>query len=289
MNSREAMPKNQHYVPKFYLNEFATNETYNKENKQIYTYNKINKIYKPRNTNSVPYKKYIYTPKDTNGNRDSYMEDKLGRLESFLAGTIWKDLANSFIDFNHIQTKKIIALFISHLILRNKSNLERNENIKNFLIQDIIKHNPPNNTKCAFIVNGNEYPFDINDEINNLQKETDYDKSMFFIENIDIYATKYMEILLQKKWHIIYSEDKKFITSDKPVIITLGLRTKGTTILFPVSPTRILIMDDIGKKEPYNKFLDKEDYHIYNSIIFKKAYQYVFSNYCFKPNIPLEI
>jgi hypothetical protein len=108
---------------------------------------------------------------------------------------------------------------------------------------------------------------------------------MFFIENIDIYAKKYMEILLQKQWYIIYSEDKKFITSDKPVINTLGLQTEGTVIVFPISPTRILIMDDMGKEEAYNKFLDESNYHFYNSLIYKNAYRYIISNYDFESYI----
>ncbi|MFT7005362.1 MAG: hypothetical protein ACJAWW_002736 [Sulfurimonas sp.] len=236
----------------------------------------------------MAYSRYLYSPKDTNNIRDSYMEDKLGKIENFLSATIWKDFANGFIDFNHIQTKRIIALFISLLILRNKSNLEKNENIKNFIVKDILKHNPPNNTKCAFIIKEKEYPFDINDEINIIENETKYDKSIFFIENIDIYSKKYMEILLQKQWYIIYSEDKKFITSDKPVISTLGLQTEGTVIIFPISPTRMLIMDDIGKDSQYN-VSDEESYYYFNSIIFSKAYQYVISNKDFSSMIPAEI
>jgi hypothetical protein len=44
-------------------------------------------------------------------------------------------------------------------------------------------------------------------------------------------------------------------------------------------------MDDMGKEKPYNKFLDEEDYHFYNSLIYKNAYQYIISNYDFESYI----
>jgi hypothetical protein len=83
MSSKHNIAINQHYVPKFYLKEFSTDETYDKKNKQVYTYDKIKKEYKPRNTKTIASSKYLYSPKAINNNRDSYMEDKLAKIENF--------------------------------------------------------------------------------------------------------------------------------------------------------------------------------------------------------------
>jgi hypothetical protein len=57
-------------------------------------------------------------------------------------------------------------------------------------------------------------------------------------------------MLLKMRWAVIFSEEPVFITSDNPVTIMhpslqfRGLKNSETTVAFPLSPTRILIMDN---------------------------------------------
>ena len=93
---------------------------------------------------------------------------------------------------------------------------------------------------------------------------------MFFVENIDYFMNEFSEIFMKKKWSIITSEEKKFITSDNPIIIhnnltnIFGLNTQGTIILFPISPKRLLQLEDCiddNEKEEVSYHPINEDHH----------------------------
>ncbi len=277
--------RNQHYIPRFYLKEFATNDTYGKKGKeQVYIYDKKSEKSEPRNIKKIAKENYLYSPKDSNGNRSMYMEKRLGDMENLIS-LIWNDFSNDFIDLENYNTKKVMAMFISSLILRHPDNLEKNENSRNFLINDIIKHNHLNNKKVAFIVNGEEHPFDISELT---KKATEYEKSMFFVENIDYFMNEFSEIFMKKKWSIIISEEKKFITSDNPIIIDnnltniFGLNTQGTIILFPISPKRLLQLEDYtddNEKEEVSYHPINEDHHsLYNHIIWNSSDNHILAN-----------
>lgn len=281
--------RNQHYIPRFYLKEFATNETYGKKgNEQVYIYDKKTEKSEIRNIKKIAKENYLYSPKDSNGNRSMYMENKLGEIEN-LVSLIWNDFSNDFINLENYNIKKVMALFLSSLILRHPNNLERNENSSNFLINEIIKHNPPNNKKVAFIVNGKEYLFDISELT---KKVTEYEKSIFFVENIDYFMNEFSEIFMKKKWSIIISEEKKFITSDNPIIIhnnltnIFGLNTQGTIILFPISPKRLLQLEDYTdvdeKREVTYHPINEEHHSLYNHIIWNSSDKHILANKIFE-------
>lgn len=282
---KNEIPKNQHYVPRFYLKEFATNETYGKNKKQqVHIYDKEREKTELRNITSVATKYYLYSPKDANGNRSRYMEDKLGRIENTIS-LIWNDFSNKFIDLENNNIKKSVALFLSSLILRHPSNLNTNEDIREFLYKDILKHNPPNNKKVAFIINGEEHPFDISVLSNTI---TEYEKSMFFIENIDYFIAEYTEIFMQKKWSIITSEERTFITSDNPISVhnnltdIFGLNTKGTIILFPISPKRLLQLEDCVDSDEKIEVLyypiNKGHHSLYNHAIWNSSDKHIIAS-----------
>jgi len=276
--------RNQHFVPRFYLKEFATDETYGKKRKeQVYIYNKKNEDLDIRNIRKIAKEYFLYSPKDSNGNRSMYMENRLKEIEDVVS-LIWKDFSNKYIDLEDYNTKKVIALFLSSLMLRHPNNLKRNENHRDFLINDIIKHNPPNNQKITFIVNGEEQEFDISE----ITKEiSEYEKSMLLVENIDYFTNKYSEIFMEKKWSIITSEEKKFITSDNPIVISnnltdiFGLRTKGTIILFPISPKRLLQLEDYAnnedKKISYHP-INKGHHSLYNHILWNSSDKHIIAH-----------
>ncbi|MEM7761164.1 MAG: DUF4238 domain-containing protein [Cyanobacteria bacterium P01_A01_bin.40] len=80
------------------------------------------------------------------------------------------------------------------------------------------------------------------------------DHQKFFQSFIRTTAINFAEILIKKRWSIIFCEQPSFITSDKPVIVQhptrdkFGLTTKGVIVSFPLSPTRIMVMDDLDSK-----------------------------------------
>jgi hypothetical protein len=65
--------------------------------------------------------------------------------------------------------------------------------------------------------------------------------------------------LLSKRWSVVLAESELFITSDNPIMVyhesreTFGVCTAGNTVSFPLSPTRMLVMDDLHE-EPNNQY-----------------------------------
>jgi hypothetical protein len=76
------------------------------------------------------------------------------------------------------------------------------------------------------------------------------DHHSFFSDCVQSEATDIAEIFLEKRWSIIVSQDPSFITSDKPLAKEnlekklFGFGSKGTMVTFPLSPIRLLVMDD---------------------------------------------
>lgn len=72
----------------------------------------------------------------------------------------------------------------------------------------------------------------------------------FFAERIRPESGNLAKILLKKRWSVILAENEHFITSDRPVVVqhtsreVFGIGTTGAVVSFPLSPTRILMMDD---------------------------------------------
>jgi len=275
------IPKRQHYVPKFYLKEFATHETYGKKDKaQVHTYDLKDKKKSIRNIKTIAYEKYLYSPENANNDRSIYMEDKLADLESMMS-KIWNSFVNNRMSLSP-QMKKGIALFIATLIFRHPDNLLKNENTTHFLYTEIMDNIPKGETKFTFLDNGKESIIDIS-EMEKAINSSDYDKSMYFIDNIDYFSLDIAELLVKKKWSIIVSNEKVFITSDRPVIISnaetglLGIKSPGVIIGLPLSPTRILLLEDNHNDEddlteyPLNK--GHESY--YNQPIWSNAYRYI--------------
>ena len=101
----------------------------------------------------------------------------------------------------------------------------------------------------TYIYKGKEYELD-NSDWHEYKNTTDYDHQMFFTSLIESETGAIAELLMEKRWSVVVSEAPVFITTDNPVIAEnqerekFGLGTKGTLITFPLSPTRVLCMDD---------------------------------------------
>jgi hypothetical protein len=275
------IPKRQHYVPKFYLKEFATDNTYGKKDKaQVHIYDLENEKKDIRNIKTIAYEKYLYSPQNEENPRSSYMEDKLADMESLMS-KIWKGFANTRMGLSS-SMKKGVSLFIATLILRHPENLDKNKEMKTFLDNVILNNIPEGETKFSFIANGKENIINLQ-EVKDSYNSTEYEESVFFIENIELLSIKIAEELIKKKWSIIASEEKVFITSDRPVIISnptgglLGIGSKGVVISLPLSPSRLLILEDnINNEEDLTEYpLNKGHASFFNRHIFSNGFRYI--------------
>lgn len=199
-------------------------------------------------------------------------EEKLASLESILS-QVWEQLANDYIDLDNIYVKKALALFLATLILRNPKMIDEIKDIHQAIVNWF--ENLP----------AEEKPPDLIAEFDEYKSASKNSFQEFFVKHIHSDAILIARLLLAKRWSILVSDEPVFITSDNPVAIvndkhkTYGIKTKGTVIFFPISPTRLLWLDDLYN-EPKNQYypLECQDARSYNMLIWMNAPRYMFSH-----------
>jgi hypothetical protein len=280
--------KNQHWVPKFYLKHFATPETRGGKNPQVWIFDKeTDSAPSLVNVKNVCAKRYLYSPIKGNGERDLLLEKKLGRLESALAKE-WPSLANEFIYISKDDPlRKGISLFISTMILRHPDTRTELEDTHQKMIK-LVNDVSDINDISAFELNGVEHKFDIDDWCK-FKNRTKNNHHKFFTDYIQSNVIDIAEQLLKKRWSILFSEKPVFITSDKPVSIChltknnfmedFGLGTSGSFVVFPISPNRILVMDDRHDEPPWQYYSPNDNcFGFYNLHIWRNSNRFMISS-----------
>lgn len=254
--------KNQHWVPQFYLRRFATPETRDEKEAQVWTFSRDESDGDEVCTNvrKVCTKRYLYTPVEETGERNWGLEIKLGDLETLLS-QIWPALANGYPDLSDVALRKGLSLFVAVMSLRNFEKRKEVEAIHKKLVEafSALPVRPDGSMAIdTLIVDGKSYEFDPSGwKDYRAWGKDEHDR--FFVETIQSEAVHIAELLMKKRWSIIVAQADAFITTDQPVALhhkdrdRFGFRTKGTVVSFPLSPTRLLIMDDLHE-EPENQF-----------------------------------
>jgi len=85
------------------------------------------------------------------------------------------------------------------------------------------------------------------------------------------------------RWSILISNKPEFVTSDNPITFThpslsfRGIKNKETLVMFPLSPTRLLLMDH-RYSEPRNQYYPmKHPIAVTNGLLWRGAAEYMFS------------
>jgi hypothetical protein len=278
--------KNQHWVPRFYLKHFAIPETVDEINPKVWAWDVNNSNAFLTGINGICSSRYLYSPKDLNGTRDWNTEDKLASFEYHMSG-IWPQLINKMIDFYGWETlRKSVALFISLLILRHPENLVKTKDIHRNMVEiyNLFPKDTQGNPRVSHIeYNGKQIPFDASN-FKEYKHSTENDFQKMFVDNINKHATDIATLLLTKRWSVLLSERPSFFTCDKPVLIKnannnqAGIMSSGTSIMFPICPSKLLILDDMHD-QPKGQYypLKGNDASSYNWFLVKNANKFVFS------------
>ena len=127
-------PKNQHWVPRFYLKTFATPETRESNDSQVWIFSKQRGDPQLTNVKNVAARRFLYSPTRPGGMRDWQMEERLQDIESLLS-SVWAQLATDFIDFYSDEAlRKAIALMVATLILRHPTGIAEVKDIHTQLV-----------------------------------------------------------------------------------------------------------------------------------------------------------
>lgn len=253
-------PKRQHWVPRFYLKYFSTPDS--KRNKEkIWVIRPDNdKDPQKRSIREVTIQNYLYSVLSKDGKVDFHLENKLGLLEDDIS-RLWKELSSNIIDYSSSDVRQGIALFAAVQLLRNPY-LQKKFNETVDLVENYYENASPTLVdgimKKIVRVNGKPMPIGAEEWKHYKKFELPEIKEMWH-SAINREATDFAEKLLQKRWSILVSENSDFITSDFPVYVANSelkkyqIAAKGAIIFFPISPERVLRMDD--KNGPNNTYM----------------------------------
>lgn len=234
-------PKRQHWLPKFYLRSFAIEGTANRANPQVWILPRDRGEPHSTGISNVAVERYIYSPPRADGQRDGYVERRLADLESTLS-SFWESLATDFIAFHTIAKRRAIALFMATLVLRNPAMRKLTADSHSKLARALEE-----SAGHSVQVSGEAIQPD-REAIRRLEDPSEQNRA--FVNSILRDARWLAEILLQKRWAMATSDRPVWATSDCPVYVASQeharhqLGGKDATIMFPVSPIRILVLDD---------------------------------------------
>lgn len=255
-------PKNQHWAPQFYLCHFATPETRDSDKAQAWIFSRDESDGKETLTNirNICAKRYLYSPISEAGNRVWDLDSKLERLETTMS-SVWPALAEDHVDLGDQVLRKGLSLFVALMHLRNPETLREIEDAHRRLVQ-FFQAMPTKRDGSPDVerleIDGASYPLDTSGW-HDYQVWGRNDHHRFFSHLIQSEAVGLAEILMKKRWSVVIAETDTFITTDKPVVKhhmtkpSFGFRTEGVVVVFPLSPTRILLMDDMHH-EPANQY-----------------------------------
>lgn len=254
-----ATKKQQHYVPKLYMKNFANDKLFN-----LYHHESKKFLY------NIPYSEqckenYYY-------GIDLKWENKLGEVEAQYSKIIYK-IKNDSSYFPNNEEINIIKEFIIFQKLRVKFKEKESKKMRWALKESIAK--------IVAIKKMNIVP---TDEILSKLREMNYDTDTLEVikTNLEI-ATDLPKNIKDLKLCILnYSTVSKLISSDNPVIhynkfryCDVGLGLAGLLIIFPITPEKIIVIYD---SKMYN--LCTKIYNINNEGEVKKlnAMQYIVSD-----------
>jgi hypothetical protein len=254
-----AVNKIQHWVPRFYLRHFATTESRDSDNPQIWVLPKDEREAFLTNISNVAASHYLYTPKIRDGGRDTTVDQRLTGLESFLA-QFWRRVAHNHQALDE-RFRKVLSVFIATLFLRHPLTLQHHLRFYDAVTAALAaapKDRLGVPMASSLVVGGMEFPLGRSD-LEHYVNATEEDKRASWSYGILASVPAFAKHLMTLPWAVLFSERDVFVTSDHPVALTNGeitnpsLITPNTAIQFPISPRRLLVIGyplDDGKIYP---------------------------------------
>jgi len=279
-----SIPKRQHWVPQFYLRYFSVPNA-NKRLDQVWIFHRREGDPRLTAIHNIAAKKYLYTPQDKDGTRDARLENKLAGLED-TTSQLWPRLASDFVDLGAKSIRKYIALFLSVQFLRHPDRRDSMRAFRKRLIE-VIEQGPHDNNGNSIInhiqIGSRVHPVDKSDWQSYRDAGPELDDKVW-LDTIEQDAIKHAKMLMAKRWSIVFVDDPLFVTSDYPLFVPqpeMGRAQIGgndAVIMFPISPTRILCMDDLG--EPANQYyhLENKQADLYNFMTWVNTDSFIISS-----------
>lgn len=253
-------PKRQHWVPRMYLRAFATPDTLGTAYPEVWCFGKEGGDPFRASIKHVTVQEYLYSPKKADGSRSFEMENLLAKLEGGVA-PLWQAFAEDEVDFEQLSYRRILALFIATLYLRNPNRLASHRTAHKQVVDtfgQLPRDESGNPAVQEIIYRGRSIPFD-NSEWKNFANADETGIREMFVSAIPSSAVRIATMLIEKRWSVLWADTPGFITCDDPVVLLredlkgVGIFGPDVMIHIPISPTRVLVLDD-RHSEPANQY-----------------------------------
>ena len=267
--------KRNHWVPQAYLRSFAADPL---AREKIWILSKKAGSPSLKPIKKVAVRFYLYTPRHADGTRDYSFEKKLASLEQLFGLSGWQHIAAGDVDLCDPTMRKGIALLTAVMWLRNPKSLTL---MRAMHAQFLEFYSQLPALPDEMTLNGKTYKID-KDSWPAYRDATDDDIRRMWTDHIES-AVWLAELLMKMRWGFFCADQPVFITTDNPVVpIHPSLRFKGlkapeTMILFPLSPTRVLFMDN-HHNEPDGQSCTSGDVPRLNSLLWREAIDHMFSS-----------
>ncbi|MGP3699068.1 DUF4238 domain-containing protein [Rhodobacter sp. NSM] len=264
-----------HWVPQSYLRAFAADE----RREKIWRFSKTIGDPELKPIRKVAVKHYLYSPlKD--GKRDDFLEKKLGSVENWFGSKVWSELCSGYLDLEYPSLRKMLSLMVATTFARNPVQFEGWKDTHRTIADTLLRSDSP---PSAFIFKGKSHPVDKADYekfVSSTEEEMKFAWNNYVSSAGDLAPT-----LLKMRMVVVASNRDAFVTSDNPVtIVHPSLKFRGvcdpeTMVIFPISPRRLLVMDN-RHNEPDGVYyqLVGDDPASWNVMIWRNAIDHMFSS-----------
>lgn len=273
---KRQVTKRCHWVPQAYLRDFAVDESRTK----IWRFSKNSGDPELKSIEKVAVRHYLYVPRDAaTMERDDSFEQKLSELESWFATPVWRGLHDSSLDLSWKELRMIVSLVVAVMYLRTPIHYEHVKSLHQSIVTAVENCGQ---VPTSFMWRGQEREI-APESWPSYRDASEDDLKRIWIAHMNN-ATEYAEILMGMRWSMLLAEAPTFITSDNPVAVLhpsltfLGLSNPDTTLLFPINPSRILVMDH-RHDQPANQYYALQgNGTAQNVLIWRNAMEYMFSH-----------
>jgi hypothetical protein len=284
-------PKNQHWVPRFYLKQFAIPDRRESRSDQVW-------IFSRRHTDSpdtkrvsirnVAAEQFLYSPKAPDSLRSFAGEQMLAEVDGMLS-QYWPRLATGIVDFDRFQgLRRAIAWLMGLLIARHPDSFEKAQYVHEQMVrfyESTPKDELGRPAITHFVHEGKRHELD-NSDWAEFRNGTDEDIRQRVVEDMRNLTITLTNDIFNKKFAIIVAPHPIFVTSDRPLYVMhatrerFGVRTPGTRLMFPLSPTHMLLAHDDHAGEQ-NKYvhLRREDAVGMNYLTWVHARRFLISSF----------
>jgi len=255
VTAKKPLPKKLHWVPRSYLQHFATPESRRSKTPRVYVFDKSNTEQVPilRSVKDVCVRRFLYAPTDQNGLRDWALEEALDKIETKL-GHRWIEFTEGEPSLQDELRRRELSLFIATLHLRNPNILNMIDAVMG------LRSRLFGQTQSSPIASEWRSPQVLGDPVDPNHRPDPTDPHRFFTQMVWTKAGEFAKAFFGMRWSVLCADEDVFVTSDRPVGVQhahrqrAGPLTPGALTIFPINPRRILLLGD-GLKPPYEQYV----------------------------------